>query len=57
MRILVAEDNDLAALLIRLSLTRLGHEVTIARDGLEAWRMVRAGRVLGRDLRLGDAAA
>ena len=44
MRILVAEDNDLAALLIRLSLTRLGHEVTIARDGLEAWRMSEQSR-------------
>ena len=40
MRYLVAEDNDLDGALIRLSLARLGHEVTIARDGLEAWRLV-----------------
>ena len=54
---LVAEDNDLTALLIRLSLARLGHEVTIARDGLEAWRLVEEERVLPGHLRLDDARA
>ena len=43
--ILVAEDNEINALLARALLTRLGHRPTIARDGaaaLAAWRAARA---------------
>src|SRR6202041_2273399 len=34
--VLVAEDNDINALLMRSLLTRLGHQVVIATDGAEA---------------------
>ena len=43
--ILVAEDNEVNALLARALLTRLGHRPTIAGDGaaaVEAWRAARA---------------
>lgn len=43
--VLVAEDNDINALLARALLTRLGHRPTIAPDGaatLEAWQVARA---------------
>jgi hypothetical protein len=42
--ILVAEDNDINALLTRALLTRLGHRPSVASDGaaaLEAWRTAR----------------
>ena len=44
--ILVAEDNEINALLARALLTRLGHRPTIAADGeaaLESWHAARAG--------------
>jgi two-component system chemotaxis response regulator CheY len=40
MRILIAEDQATSALYLRRTLERLGHEVIVATDGLEAWRMV-----------------
>jgi CheY-like chemotaxis protein len=43
--ILVAEDNEINALLIRSLLTRLGHDVTVAANGeeaLESWAMAQA---------------
>jgi CheY-like chemotaxis protein len=43
--ILIAEDNDINALLARALLERLGHRATVARDGaaaVEAWRAARA---------------
>lgn len=43
--VLVAEDNEINALLARALLTRLGHRPTIAADGaaaLEAWQAARA---------------
>jgi PAS domain S-box-containing protein len=46
--ILVAEDNEINALLARALLTRLGHRPTIAGDGnaaLESWHAARAGGV------------
>lgn len=44
MKILVAEDNPLTAELIRLLLGQMGHEVTLAGDGLEAWRLLEEER-------------
>ncbi len=52
LRILVAEDTQVAALVIRQLLTRLGHEVEVVRDGEEAVAAVTAGR--GYDLVLMD---
>ena len=40
MRILIAEDQLTSALFLRRTLERLGHEVIVATDGTEAWRMV-----------------
>ena len=37
MKILIAEDHATSALFLRKSLERLGHEVTVAADGVEAW--------------------
>ena len=44
MNILVAEDQPPSALFLRRLLERLGHEVTVAVDGSEAWRIVREAR-------------
>jgi two-component system chemotaxis response regulator CheY len=43
MRILIAEDQRVAALYLRRTLEKLGHEVEIAPDGEVAWQMIRAG--------------
>jgi diguanylate cyclase (GGDEF)-like protein len=40
MKILIAEDQDTAALYLRRTLERMGHEVTVAPDGEQAWRIV-----------------
>ncbi|MBC8101528.1 MAG: Flp pilus assembly complex ATPase component TadA [Cytophagales bacterium] len=37
MRVLIAEDDSTSALVLRRSLEKLGHEVTLAVDGEEAW--------------------
>ena len=44
MKILIAEDLPSSALLLRRLLERQGHEVVVARDGLEAWRAVETTR-------------
>ena len=44
MNILVAEDQLPSALFIRHMLERLGHRVTVASNGTEAWRVVRESR-------------
>ena len=44
MKILIAEDQPTSALLLRRLLERLGHEVTVAPDGLLAWRAIEAHR-------------
>ena len=44
MNILVAEDQIPSALFIRHLLERLGHSVTLATNGLDAWRMAREAR-------------
>lgn len=38
LRLLLAEDNDINRLLGEALLRKLGHEVTVVPDGLEAWR-------------------
>jgi two-component system cell cycle response regulator len=40
MKILVAEDQAMSALMLRRTLERMGHEVTVATDGAQAWRIV-----------------
>jgi diguanylate cyclase (GGDEF)-like protein len=43
MKILIAEDQAVAALYLRRTLERLGHEATVAPDGEQAWRLVQSG--------------
>jgi diguanylate cyclase (GGDEF)-like protein len=43
MKILIAEDQPPAALYLRRTLEKMGHETTVAPDGEQAWDMVRAG--------------
>jgi len=45
MRILIAEDQPTSALFLRRTLERLGHEVIVATNGAEAWRMVQDDEV------------
>ncbi len=45
MRILLAEDQRVAALYLRRTLEKLGHVVEIAPDGEAAWQMIREGDV------------
>jgi diguanylate cyclase (GGDEF)-like protein len=42
MKILVAEDEEATAALLRGMLRAMGHEVTVATDGLQAWKMQQA---------------
>jgi diguanylate cyclase (GGDEF)-like protein len=37
MRILIAEDDTVSCHLLKATLTKLGHEVVVTHDGLEAW--------------------
>ena len=39
MKILIAEDQEPSALFLQRMLERMGHEVTVARDGREAWNL------------------
>jgi DNA-binding response OmpR family regulator len=43
MKILIAEDQPVAALYLRRTLERMGHRAEIAPDGEAAWRMIRDG--------------
>ncbi len=43
MKILIAEDQPTAALLLRHNLEKMGHEAIVAPDGEVAWRIVREG--------------
>lgn len=43
LKILIAEDQAIAALVLRRTLERLGHEVTVAKNGEEAWRIIQQG--------------
>jgi diguanylate cyclase (GGDEF)-like protein len=45
MKILIAEDQPPAALYLRRTLEKMGHETTVAPDGEQAWNMIRAGEV------------
>lgn len=40
-RVLVAEDNPALAVVLRLHLENAGFRVTVARDGAEAWNLLR----------------
>ena len=44
MKILIAEDQPASALLLRRLLERLGHEVIVASDGVQAWRALESTR-------------
>ncbi|MEO6397392.1 MAG: PAS domain S-box protein [Tepidiformaceae bacterium] len=39
MKVLVAEDEPVSALLLRRTIEAEGHEVTVATDGVEAWKL------------------
>ena len=41
MRILIAEDDPVSSRVLETTLARWGHEVILARDGQEAWRVLR----------------
>ncbi|MGP0067614.1 MAG: diguanylate cyclase [Isosphaeraceae bacterium] len=43
MKILIAEDQPTAALFLRRTLEKMGHEATVAPDGEAAWQMIREG--------------
>ena len=43
LKALVCEDDPTHRKLMKVLLTRLGHDVTVASDGSEGWEMVRAG--------------
>jgi diguanylate cyclase (GGDEF)-like protein len=43
MKILIAEDQPPAALFLRRTLEKIGHEATIAPDGEQAWRIIQQG--------------
>ena len=40
MKILIVEDDSVSALVLQLTLERLGYEVTVATDGLTAWELL-----------------
>ena len=44
MKILIAEDQPPAALFLRRTLEKMGHEAVVAPDGEAAWRIVRERR-------------
>ncbi len=43
MKILIAEDQPTAALFLARTLEKMGHQVSVGRDGEEAWRILRQG--------------
>jgi CheY-like chemotaxis protein len=45
MRVLIADDEPMGALMLSRSLERWGLEVVVARDGEEAWRMIQDGGI------------
>jgi CheY-like chemotaxis protein len=44
MKVLIAEDDAVSALVLRRALEGLGHEVTVAVDGAQAWRIFQETR-------------
>ncbi len=48
LNVLLAEDNDLNAMLTEALLRRLGHRITRVRDGLQAVKRIRAARERGQ---------
>jgi diguanylate cyclase (GGDEF)-like protein len=45
MRVLIAEDQPPAAVFLRRTLEKMGHEATVAPDGETAWQLIRQGEV------------
>ncbi len=45
MKILIAEDQPVAALYLRRTLEKMGHQAEVAPDGEAAWRMIRDGDI------------
>ena len=43
MRVLIADDDRLSALMLEASLKASGYEVTVVSDGGEAWEILTAG--------------
>ncbi len=43
MRVLIAEDDSVSALLLQRTLERMGHDTTVSTDGLEAWNAYQEG--------------
>src|SRR5207244_122149 len=43
MRVLMAEDDPVSRRLLQTYLEKWGHDVTVATDGMEAWRSFEAG--------------
>ncbi|HZT42396.1 MAG TPA: diguanylate cyclase [Chthonomonadaceae bacterium] len=41
MKVLIAEDDRVSAMVLRKTLERLGHEVTVAADGKQAWECLK----------------
>ena len=42
MRVLIADDDDVLRHILQTTLTKWGYEVAVARNGLEAWRLLRS---------------
>src|ERR1700677_3929791 len=45
MRILIAEDDEAARMILEAAVRQLGHESVSANDGAEAWRLFQLGKV------------
>ncbi len=45
MKIVIAEDQPVAALFLRRILEKMGHEIIVTRDGEEAWDAVKGGAI------------
>ena len=43
MQILIAEDDRISEMVLRKTLIKLGHEVTTAQTGAQAWTLVQSG--------------
>ena len=53
MRIIIAEDDNVSRLILEAELQRLGHKVSAASDGQEAWELF---VLLGADVVISDGA-
>ncbi len=44
MKILIAEDSEIARLVLERAIQRLGYQLQVACDGLEAWELFQESR-------------